>query len=132
MAIDMEREDPVARIRNLTNGLGADVVLETSGSAPAMRQAIQMVRNGGQITRIGHGSGEMRVDLDPVTVRQITIQGTFSHTWGNWEGALQAMSSGRVSVKSLITHKLPIMEWKKAFELMEKQESIKIILYPEN
>jgi L-iditol 2-dehydrogenase len=131
VVVDVEREDPVDRIRGLTNGLGADVVLETSGSAPAMRQAIQMVRNGGQITRIGHGSGEMRVDLDPITVRQITLQGTFSHTWANWEGALQAMSSGRISVKSLITHRFPIMEWKKAFELMEKQESVKIILYPE-
>jgi len=130
--IDVEREDPVARIRKLTNGFGADVVIETSGSAPAMRQAIQMVRNGGQITRIGHGSGEMRIDLDPVTTRQITIQGTFSHTWGNWEGALQAMSSGRVSVERLITHRLPIREWKQAFELMEKQESVKIILYPEH
>jgi len=130
VVIDVEKEDPVERVRGLTGGLGADIVFETSGSAPAMRQAIQMVRNGGQITRIGHGAGEMRVDLDPITVRQITLQGTFSHTWGNWEGALQAISSGKVSVKDLITHRFPISEWKKSFELMEKQESVKIILFP--
>jgi len=132
VVIDVEKEDPVTTVKGLTNGVGADIVFETSGSAPAMRQAIQMVRNGGQITRIGHGAGEMRVDLDPITVRQITIQGTFSHTWGNWEGALQSVSSGKVSVKDLITHRFNISEWKKSFELMEKQESVKIILYPEH
>jgi len=132
VVIDVEGEDPVTTVKGLTNGLGADIVFETSGSAPAMRQAIQVVRNGGQITRIGHGAGEMKVNLDPITVRQITIQGTFSHTWGNWEGALKAVSSGKVSVKDLITHSFPISEWRKSFELMERQESVKIILYPEH
>jgi len=132
LTIDVENENAVAKVRKVTREYGADVVFETSGSAPAMRQAIQMVRNGGQVTRIGHGAGEMKVDLDPITVRQITIQGTFSHTWGNWEGALQAVSSGKVSVKDLITHKFNISEWRRAFELMEKQESVKIILYPEH
>jgi len=132
VAIDVEKEDPVTTVRGLTNGVGADIVFETSGSAPAMRQAIQMVRNGGQITRIGHGAGEMKVDLDPITVRQITLQGTFSHIWGNWEGSLQAVSSGKVSVRDLITHRFPISEWKRSFEMMERQESIKIILYPEH
>jgi len=132
LTIDVGNEDAVVKVRKVTREYGADVVFETSGSAPAMRQAIQMVRNGGQITRIGHGAGEMKVDLDPITVRQITLQGTFSHTWRNWEGALQAMSSGRVSVKGLITHRFPISEWKRSFELMERQESVKIILYPEH
>jgi len=132
LTIDVGNEDAVVKVRKVTREYGADVVFETSGSAPAMRQAIQMVRNGGQITRIGHGAGEMRVDLDPITVRQITMQGTFSHTWGNWEGALQAVSSGEVSVKDLITHRFPISEWKRSFELMERQESVKIILYPED
>ncbi|MGQ9514734.1 MAG: zinc-dependent alcohol dehydrogenase [Thermoproteota archaeon] len=130
LTIDVGKEDPVSEIKRITHDYGADIVFETSGSAQAMRQAIQMTRNGGQITRIGHGAGEMKIDLDPITVRQITIKGTFSHTWKNWEGALQEISSGRVSVKDLITHRLPISQWKKAFELMERQESIKIILYP--
>jgi 2-desacetyl-2-hydroxyethyl bacteriochlorophyllide A dehydrogenase len=130
--IEVEKEDAVARVKDMTDGYGADVVFETSGSAPGMKQAIQMVRNGGQITRIGHGAGEMRVDLDPITVRQITLQGTFSHTWGNWDGALRAMSSGGISVKDLITHKFQISDWRKAFDLMEKQECVKIILYPED
>jgi 2-desacetyl-2-hydroxyethyl bacteriochlorophyllide A dehydrogenase len=131
LTIDVMSEDAVTKVRRFTREYGADLVFETSGSAQAMRQAIMMVRSGGQITRIGHGAGEMRIDLDPITVRQITIQGTFSHTWKNWEGALQEMASGKISVRDLITHRLPISRWKEAFELMERQESVKIILYPE-
>ena len=48
-----------------------------------------------------------------------------------WERALKLMARGMVSTKALVTHEMPIAEWKRAFDLFEERRGLKLILRPE-
>ncbi len=127
----LSEEDPVARVRAMTEGMGADVVVEASGAQAALNQALEMTRKGGQLVLVGlYGKPVQVGNLDRAVVGQLSLIGTFSHTWPNWEDSLKLMESGRVSIRPLITHKLPITEWERGLSLILDGLAIKVLLTP--
>ena len=69
------------RVRELTNGLGADVVLEVAGIPEAFLEAIHLVRNGGRVLELGNISGGLTVTMPPslVTFKSIAIIGVATY-----------------------------------------------------
>lgn len=128
--VDVEEEDPVKRVKELTGGLGADVVLEAAGSPDSMRQALEMVRKKGQITLIGVYSRPVELDLNNIVLKELILRGTYINRWIDWERAINLITTGKVRVKPLITHKFPLTDWEKAFKVLREKEAIKVILLP--
>jgi threonine dehydrogenase-like Zn-dependent dehydrogenase len=75
------------------------------------------------------GSG--RVDLSPVIKKELTIRGSFGSIHSSWERVLGLVGRGLVDLGSLITETLPLEQWKRGFELMEKRQACKVVLLPE-
>ncbi len=128
--VDAETADPVALVRELSSGAGADIVVDAAGPSHTLRQSLDMVRRNGQITKIGWGPDPVNFSLDPIIEKCITLQGSFSHTWPTWERCLQLMALGKLRTRPLISHQLPLTQWREAFQMVEDATAVKVLLQP--
>lgn len=125
--IDIEKEDPVGIVNELSDGLGADVVIEASGSCAACSQALEFVKVAGHVALIGVRGRPAELDLDQMIVKELTMTGTWGTIPSSWVTTLKLMGSNKIDVTPLITHRLPLDEWEKGFQLMEEQKAIKVL-----
>jgi alcohol dehydrogenase/L-iditol 2-dehydrogenase len=123
-------EDPVPLIRDVGDGMGAHLVVDCAGTGPAVQQAIDLVRRNGQITKIGFALKPLNLTLDEIVTRGITLQGSFSHNWKTWEAVLELLRLGRIQTEPMLSAILPITSWREAFEQLESQQAVKILLHP--
>ena len=126
--INVQHEDPMKLIRSLRDGLGVDWVVDCTGVSRALKQAMEMVRPNGGITKIGWGPEPLDFNLDPLVAKAVTLQGSFSHTYGTWERTLHLMASGQLDLDTIIGGVYPIDKWQKAFIKMESGQNVKSII----
>jgi len=125
--------DPVAKVLELTNQNGAPLIIDTvGGSAQTIDQALEMVRPGGQITKVGWFMKTTNTSLDTLIRKNVRLQGSFSHTYPMWEECIKLIAKGKIDVKKMITKVLPLKDWRRGFELCFKREALKVILKPKD
>ncbi len=130
MTINSSQQDPVPIIMGMRDGYGANLVVDAAGFSPTLKLSLDVVRPCGQINKIGWGPGPVGFSLDQLISKAATLQGTFSHNWDVWEKCLVLMGERTVDLSEVITHELPLDQWKKGFDLMETKEGLKIVLTP--
>ena len=128
--INVENEDAVEVVKSLTEGLGADVVFEASGSSAARKQAFNMVRRCGKVGLIGLTGRPVDVNLDSIVEGELDVKGSWGTVWTSWRRTLNLLSSGMIRVSPLITAKLPLEKWQDGFSLMEERKALKVLLIP--
>lgn len=119
------------RIMEETEGEGADVVLEMSGNPTAIGQSLQVLRSGGYVSLLGLPSRPVSLDLaDGVIFKGATLQGISGRkifeTWYQTRGFLD---SG-MDLSAVITHEMPLSEFRTAFALVRNGQSGKVVMYP--
>jgi len=121
--------DVVAEINKVTGGHGLDVLVELSGSEEALAQGLKALRRGGQVSLIGIFSKFPTVDLvEGVIYKEATVYGMTGRVmWDNWWTSQDILTSGRIDISPVITHRFPLEEYDEAFELAEKGACGKII-----
>lgn len=130
--INVDRTDPVEKALEITGGLGADMLIETSGGERAIYQAFEMVRRLGRICAIGiSGKQEVAIPYDRGIFKALRYDFCFSSSWTAWEKTIGLISKGLLPAEKLITHKLPLERWEEAFHLLENLQAAKVILTPE-
>jgi alcohol dehydrogenase/L-iditol 2-dehydrogenase len=107
------------------DGAGADGVVDASGHSAALREAMELVRPAGFITKVGWGPQPLGFSLDPIVQKAVRLQGSFSHNWPVWERVIALLGSGALDVAPLVGGLFPLREWKAAFEKMERGEIVK-------
>jgi L-iditol 2-dehydrogenase len=128
LTIDVQKEsDPVGVVMDETDSRGADVVIEASGACVACSQALEFVKVAGHVTLLGVRGMPMDIDLDPMITKELTMSGTWGTLPSSWVTTLRLMSSGKIDVGPLITHRISLSDWEKGFELMETQKAIKVL-----
>lgn len=130
-AVDIQKEDISAWIREKTNGEGADIVLECSGAAPAVMMGIQMLCRRGQYTQIGLFGKPLTVDVNQIVLKEIIMHGSYSSSWTSWKKAQDLIDQKRIQLAPLVSDILPLSEWSQAFEKCRKKEAMKVLLCPE-
>jgi len=128
--VNVERQDLLEIVGDLTNGCGADVVFECAGAGRSAAMCLRAVRKAGQYTQMGLAGKPYPWDMDQAVYKEIKMTGMFGNIPASWRKALQLLGSGLVNTKSLVSHVLPVTEWEKAFEIFEGKVGLKIILEP--
>jgi threonine dehydrogenase-like Zn-dependent dehydrogenase len=113
-ALNARECDPVAVIRDLTGGNGADVVFECAGGSPkqglaghqTLNQAIDAVRSGGKIIGVSWFGQPLELDVDTLRERSLRYLFPDISTLAHLEYTVHAVASGRVRLKETITHVL--------------------------
>ncbi len=127
--VDAGQENLEEILDELGDGLGAHLVIDASGSSATLKQALAIVRPGGQITKIGWGPQPVGFSLDPLVQKAVTLRGSFSHTYDTWERVLRLMVSGTINVRPLI-REFDLEDWRDAFAAMDRREIAKAVLVP--
>lgn len=117
-------------IMEITGGKGVDIAVDCTGAAPAIRNAMKVLKNRGRMVQIGLTAQNLEIEYGLLTQKEISIIGSFGHQWHNWEQAINLMAAGKVRIKELITGRYGLEEWETAFQEMEAQSGIKILIYP--
>jgi threonine 3-dehydrogenase len=132
VSVDPSSVDPVSEVIDATNGGGAEVVLEMSGNALAIDQGTRMLARGGRMSLLGLPDGPVTLDLnDQVIFKEARLQGiTGREMFRTWQQTTTLLSTGRVDVSPIITHRFPLERFEEAFETTASGRSGKVILLP--
>jgi len=112
------------------DGLGADGVVDAVGISAALKTAVDIVRPGGWISKVGWGRAPLNFSLDPIVQKNVTLIGSFSHNWPVWERVLRLLTTGALDVGKVIGGVWPLVEWHEAFERMHSGQIVKAVLKP--
>jgi threonine 3-dehydrogenase len=131
LALDA-REDVVERLRAETDGNGVDIVLEMSGSSAALHQGLAAVTNGGRVSLLGTHAVPATIDLShEVIFKGLRIYGiTGRRLWDTWYRTTALLEEG-LDISPIITHRLPLADYEKAFDLVASGHAGKIVLLPQ-
>jgi len=130
-AFNTTEQDPTARVKELSDGYGADVVLECSGSAAAANMGLDLLRLRGQYTQVGLFGRAVTLDFGKVATKELKVAGSFNQQWTSWERALRYLREGTVRTRPLVSDILPLSRWQEGFASYEKRKASKVILVPE-
>jgi L-iditol 2-dehydrogenase len=132
LLIDVNRDDPVSVVREETGGIGADLVIESSGSARGLQMAIAMARRMGKILLLGFPEDPVSADFASLGKDNQTIYTVRGEGWGNCRRAVSLLASGRVNLKPLITHSFPLTQIGEAFKTFRERTggAVKVVVKP--
>lgn len=131
--INAIREDSVKKVREVTEGRGASVVIEAIGKLETWEQALKMVRKGGLVLEFGGcpPGTEIKISTELLHYDEVTVKGAFHATPAHFRKALNLIASGSLDVKPLITGSMPLERIRDAFETLSSSKSdIKIAIKP--
>jgi len=137
-AIDVENENALARVRELTDGRGADVVIDVSSYSTApVAQALDFVRPGGRVILAGVKGFQAIPDFvsDKIVMKEISIQGAIGVTSSGYRSAIRLLESRKYPVEKMHTHDFALRDAELAIRTLARQvpgdESIHSCLLPE-
>lgn len=129
-----EVKDVAEAIIEANNGEKADIVLEMAGAEKAVADAVKVLRKGGRMSAFGVLPGEVTIDYNNALVfKGATIFGINGRLmYDTWTKVRNILSSGRIDITPVITHKMPLDDFAKGFELMldVPKKAGKIVLFP--
>lgn len=126
--VNIQHDDASKVVKSIGDGYGADLVVDCTGVSRALKQALELVRPNGRITKIGWGPQPLDFSLDPLVAKAVTLQGSFSHTYPTWERALGLLATGQINLIPVIGGFYPLEDWQEAFSRMEDGSSVKSVL----
>jgi threonine dehydrogenase-like Zn-dependent dehydrogenase len=130
--INVKERNPQMAVAELTEGRGADVVIEAVGSESAFDTAVEVVRRGGVICVVGMYVGErIEIPLGFYWSRALRLQ--FAgicpiHAW--WDRAMEAVRAGEIDPLPIISHVLPLSDAARGYELFDSRQATKVVLKP--
>ena len=129
--VNVEKENLVEIVGELTGGTGADLVVECSGAAAAIASTVDLVRKKGRICVIGlTGKDTIPFPWDKAAFRVCDVIFNLSTSYTSWDRSIHLIASGRLPAGEVISHRMPLTEWQHAFEEIEAQRALKILLLP--
>lgn len=129
---DPREVDVVAKIKELTDGLGADITFECIGNEKTAPLAIQLARKSGKVVMVGIFERESTFNFFEVTANEKHIIGSLAYN-GEFSTAIALMNDGRIQGEPMITGKIKLDDIiEKGFEELvnRKEVNIKILVSP--
>jgi L-threonine 3-dehydrogenase len=124
-------EDIEQTVAEATGGQGVDVVLEMSGAAPAIQQAMRLARPGGRVSLMGIPSRDVTLALaEDVIFKGLTVQGIVGRRlYDTWYTMKALLASGRLDVSPILTHRMAFEEFAAGMDLMRSGQCGKVVLH---
>lgn len=130
--INPRETNVIEEIKKITDGRGADVTIEAVGDPEALKDCIESVRAGGNISIVGiFPPVDVPLSIKEMVIKNLQIKmGIVNNV--NMDKLIRLISSGVLDMTSLITHRMPLGEAENAYRIfgMRSENVLKIILYP--
>lgn len=131
LVLDPAKDDLKTRLRELTDGIGPEIVVECSGNPAAQLQALELVRCGGTVMLCGENyQGLTIVPSNHIIHKEVTLKGAFYFTADDFEDIVK-MYRGGLDVSGLVSHKVPLNEAPAIISEFSQGRTGKVILHPQ-
>jgi propanol-preferring alcohol dehydrogenase len=119
--VNAATEDPAERMKAITDGGLADVVLDLVG-AGTIEKAIDCVGKGGRMVLVGIGQKEMRISpYKTIIGKEMDIIGVNDHLEFELAELIQLVSSGKLDLSTSVTHRVSLDDVNSGFDILEKK-----------
>lgn len=123
MVIHSGKEDVRKIVGELNGGEGADVVIETAGSEATIGLTPYLVRRGGRIVLVGLAVKEIiSYDFSQIMAKEASIASVFRYR-NIYPGAIEAIASGKIDVKQIVSHEFPFEKTQEAFTFVRENKA---------
>ncbi|MDC7783181.1 MDR/zinc-dependent alcohol dehydrogenase-like family protein [Priestia megaterium] len=131
IVLNPSKVDVAEEIKKMTDGYGCDVYIEASGAPASVIQGLHAIRKLGRFVEFSVFSSPVTVDWSIIGDRkELDILGAHLGPYC-YPNVIQGIASGSLSTNGVVTHKLPLEEFEKGFEMVKKgTDSLKVILVP--
>lgn len=131
MVMNPDREDVVAKVRNLTEGYGCDVYIDATGYPESVLPGLLMLRKLGTFVEYGVFREPATIDWTIIgDMKELNIYGAHLAPY-TFSLAIDYINRGLINVDPIVTHELPLEEYETAIRMVhEAKESIKVLLKP--
>jgi len=132
VTINIAREDAVARVKELTDGYGADVYIEATGHPSAVPQGLDLLRKLGTFVEYSVFKDAVSVDWSIISDdKELDVRGAHlgPHTW---PAAIKLLESGTLPMDEICTHQFPLEDFQQALDLVGDSAgaSVKVSIIP--
>jgi alcohol dehydrogenase/L-iditol 2-dehydrogenase len=110
--------------------LGADLVCDASGVSRTLEAGLRIARPDGQVTKVGWSPDVLPTDVNPIVMRNLRLQGSFSHNYPVWERVIHLLDRRTTMPETIVGLKAPLEGWREAFDAMHDGRVIKSVLVP--
>jgi L-iditol 2-dehydrogenase len=131
LMVDPVGEDLHAKVRELTCGVGADIIICANPVAATQTQAVEIVRKGGKVVLFGglpKASPIVSLNSNLIHYGEIEVVGSFSYHPSAHEDALNLINRKLIPTEKLITHVFPLDKISDAFEMAASGQALKVLI----
>lgn len=130
--VDARSEPVEATVREQSDGLGADTVVECVGRPEAWAEAVRLARRGGEVLFFGgcERGTELRVDTGRVHYDELVLRGGFHYTPESARRALSLIEERALHLEPLVSGHAPLEELPRALERVRRREAVKMAVRP--
>ena len=127
--INTRAEDAVEAVKRVTDGKGADLVIEAAGTETTMRLAMQLTKNEGRLSIVSFFEKDITLPIDEIVIRCIMVRGAAGR-FGYPGKVAEIMAKHPVKLTPIITHRVPFENCLDMFENEEKyhNEKVKVLV----
>ena len=132
LVINNASGDPLTTIQSVTDGIGADVVIEAVGQPDTFELAVRLGRPGARIANIGLHGRPAALHLEDLWLRDITITTGLVDT-SSVPALLRLLVSGQLDVRKLVTHRFALDDFERAYDMFAKPaetDAVKVVITP--
>lgn len=133
VTISGEEKEVIQKVKEETDGLGADVIIVAAPSPQAQEAALSMVAPRGRVVFFGGLAKDNKVitiDSNIIHYTECSITGASSSLGRQNKEALELISKGLIDANEYITHRFSLDQIALAFEMVENKEAIKVVISP--
>jgi L-iditol 2-dehydrogenase len=135
LGLDVSPEERASRVRRMTGGRGADIVIEASGAPEAVSQALDLARDGGRVIVAGQYTDHGDVPINPhrqINRKHVTVRGCWGSDYSHFHRAVElaARFGHRIPWRELAAKRFRLDQANEALAAVEGREVVKAIIHP--
>lgn len=124
--LNVQRENVPKLILDITQGRGADLVVEASGAERGIALGVQLVRKLGRVTAIGlTARPDISFPYATGMFKSATYVFNLSTSYTSWDKAIRLIANGKIDVAALVTHRGGIDRWQEFFTALDNKKGLK-------
>lgn len=129
LTLDPSDPDLKAKVADVTEGRGPDVIIDCAGQVETLASAIDLVRPGGQVVLFGTITADRgALPFYSLYLKELTVTNPRSAKPEDFPAAIELAASGRVQLEPLITNTFPLEGAQEAIEMTKNSATLKVIL----
>ena len=119
-------------ILSKTRNLGADMVVECSGSEAGINQSIDLLSKNGKLAVMGMSGKEyLSLKWNEAVFKELNIYTSLSSTYTSWELVISMLEENKINLLKIISHKFPLSRHREAFNIIMERKGLKVVLIPD-